>query len=160
MLDIIALVVAICAFVVSIVVPVFEFIWNNRMNKNNLKAEYFRDVYGEILYQDIPMALSYIHYNGTEVTGTKSLCDVLRKIRFRSVYFKVADADFYNKLIDSVQDLEDYIIQSPDTMSASQFCTFYGIVNEKIEIVYKHMSEAYIGKRDPFKGRIGTGVKK
>lgn len=152
MLDVIALAVAICAFIVSIIVPVFEFIWNNRMNRKNLKAEYFRDVYGEILYQDIPMALSYIHYNGTEVSGTENLCDILRKIRFRSVYFKVVDVKFYNKLKDAVQELEDYVIQSPDTMSASQFVTFYGIVNEKIEIVYKHMSEAYIGNNKSFKG--------
>lgn len=147
MVEIIALVVAICAFLVSIAAPIFEFIWNNKMNRHNLKAEYFRNIYGEILYQEVPMALNYIHYNGNEVSGTDKLCDVLRNIRNRSVYFKVVDETFFNKLKSALQDLEDYLIQSPEKMSSSEFATFYAVINSKIEIIYKYMSDTYIGKK-------------
>ena len=56
-MDVIALVISICAFIVSVLVPIFEFLWNNKMNKHNLEAEYFREMYGEIMYQKIPKAL-------------------------------------------------------------------------------------------------------
>lgn len=147
MLDVIALVVAICAFLVSIATPIFEFVWNNKLNKHNLKAEYFRTVYGEILYQEIPMALNFIHYDGNEVSGTEKLCEALRNIRIRSVYFKVTDKEFFDKLKSAVQDLEDYVVQSATKMTASEFATFYGVISNKVEAVYKYMSDLYIGNK-------------
>lgn len=147
MVEVIALVVAICAFIVSVAVPIFEFFWNRKLSRHNLQAEYFREVFGEILYQDIPMALSFIHYNGEVVTGTEKMIEVLRKIRTRSIYFKFAEPDFYVRLKTFGQDLEDYLVQSPDDMSTGEFAVFYREVNEKIEMIYKCMSDGYIGKK-------------
>jgi len=146
-LDVIALVVAICAFLVSLVTPIFEFVWNYKMNKHNLMAEHFRTVYGEILFQEMPIALNYIHYDGHEVSGTEKLCDVLRTIRIRSIYFKVADKVFFDKLKGAVQNLEDYIIQSNEKMSLPDFLAFYETINNKVEIIYKYMNDLYIGEK-------------
>ncbi len=145
-MEIVALVISICAFLVSIVVPIFEFLWNQKMNRHNLEAEYFKDTYGEILYNNIPKAIQYIHYDGKKVSGTDNIIDVLRDIRVRSVYFKVADETFYKRIKGAVQDLEDFIITTDENMSSAQFASFYGAINEKIEIIYKNMSDKYIGK--------------
>ncbi len=146
-MEVIALVISICAFLVSVAVPIFEFIWNQKMNQHNLEAEYFRDIFGEILYQDMPQAISFIHFNGEEVSGTDIMCEVLRKIRTRAVYFKVADEKFYTKLKKSVQELEDYIVKSPDQMTSAEFATFFAAINEKVEVIYKYMSDSYVGRK-------------
>lgn len=146
-MEVVALVVSICAFIVSIAVPIFEFIWNQKMNKQNLEAEYFREMYGEIMYQKIPAALAYFHFDGHKISGTDMMLNVLREIRIRSLYFKVVDKPFFDKLKKSVQDLEDYIVQTPDEMETAQFTTFYETVNQKIATIYLNMSNKYIGKR-------------
>lgn len=146
-MDVAALVISICAFIVSILVPIFEFLWNNKMNEHNLEAEYFREMYGEIMYQKIPKALEYIYYDGERISGTDNILDVLREIRLRSLYFKVTDNVFFEKLKCSVQDLEDYIVNTKDEMSTMQFSSFYSTVMQNIDMIYKNMSEKYIGKK-------------
>lgn len=146
-MDVIALVISICAFIVSVLVPIFEFLWNNKMNKHNLEAEYFREMYGEIMYQKIPKAIEYFHFDGKKIYGTDNMLDVLREIRTRSLYFKVTDKLFFDELKRTVQDLEDYIVQTPDEMTTVQFATFYATVNQKIEVIYARMSNKYIGNK-------------
>lgn len=147
MVDVIALVVAICAFIVSVAVPIFEFFWNRKLNRHNLQAEYFREIFGQLLYEDVPIAMNYIHFDGQAISGTDNILDVLRKIRSRSIYFKYADNEFYLKLIEEVQSLENYIVQTPDAMSAPEFADFYKNIHEKIENIYKYMSDEYIGNK-------------
>ena len=146
-MDVIALVISICAFIVSVLVPIFEFLWNNKMNKHNLEAEYFREMYGEIIYQKIPKALEFFHFDGKKIYGTDNMLEVLREIRTRSLYFKVTDKMFFDELKRTVQDLEDYIVQTPDEMTTVQFATFYATVNQKIEVIYARMSNKYIGNK-------------
>lgn len=146
-MDVIALVISICAFIVSVLVPIFEFLWNNKMNKHNLEAEYFREMYGEIMYQKIPKALEFFHFDGKKIYGTDNMLEVLREIRTRSLYFKVTDKMFFDELKRTVQDLEDYIVQTPDEMTTVQFATFYATVNQKIEVIYARMSNKYIGNK-------------
>ncbi len=145
-MDVIALVVSICAFIVSVLVPIFEFVWNRRMNSHNLEAEYFRDMYGEIMYQKIPKTLEYFHFDGQKISGTDEMLDVLREVRIRSLYFKVTDPSFFIKLKTSIQDLENYIVETPDAMTSQQFACFYNVVSQKIEVIYRNMSNKYIGK--------------
>lgn len=146
-METVALVISICAFIVSVVVPIFEFIWNKKMNKLNLEAEYFRDIYGEIMYQKIPRALNYFHFDGSKLSGTDDMINVLREIRMRSIYFQVIDKDFYDSLKESVQDLEDYIIKTPDEMSATDFAGFVAKANEMVQVIYEKLSNKYIGHK-------------
>ena len=63
------------------------------------------------------------------------------------MYFKVTDKMFFDELKRTVQDLEDYIVQTPDEMTTVQFATFYATVNQKIEVIYARMSNKYIGNK-------------
>ena len=146
-MDKIALVISICAFLVSIVVPVFEFIWNQSLNRHNLEAEYFREIYGEILYQKIPGAIQFISYDGKEVSGTEKMIDVLREIRVKSLYFKVTDKNFFDTLKNTVQNLEDYIVKADDKMTTAQFTAFYDEIGKKTDQIYNLMGNKYIGKK-------------
>ena len=147
MTDIIAIIVAILALIVSILSPIIEFICNKKINRINLSAEYFKDVYGTILHQDIPVALNYLHYDGQKLSGTNKLIDVLRELRTKSLYFKVVNGSFYKKLLSSIQNLEDYIVSTDDTMTSMQYYTFLENVIKKIEDIYIHMNNQYIGKK-------------
>lgn len=145
-MEIAALVISICAMLVSIVTPIFEYIWNKKMNRNNLEAEYFREIYGDILYQDMPLSLGYIHFDGKYVTGTDKLIEVLRSLRTRSVYFKISDKQYYDKLIQTIQDLEDYIVSLPSEMTSGEFAAKYSIIIEKNDSIYECMSSKYTGE--------------
>lgn len=146
-MDIIAIVVSICALLVSILSPAFEFYWNKKMNVQNLTAEYFREIYGKIIYEDIPINREYIHFDGNELSGTENLIDTLRTIRGRSVYFKIANNNFYNNLISHLQGLEDYLVQTPNQMTSSQFANFHKKVDEYLEKIYSDISNGYLGKK-------------
>lgn len=146
-MEIFALIVSICALAVSILSPAFEYFWNKRMNNQNLTSEYFREIYGKIIYEDIPVYREYIHFNQNNISGTEKLLDVLREIRRKSVYFKIVNSNFYQKLINDIQCLEDYLIKCPNQMTNEEFVEFHNQIDMYIEEIYKDISNGYLGKR-------------
>lgn len=135
----IAIGISIAALFVSILAPLFEYWWNKRLNKHNLTAEYFMKVYGEILYKDLPIAHEYIHFSNDLLSGTDKMLEVLRNIRQRSIYFKTVDSEYYKKLLLLVQGLEDFIVNTSEHMTTTQFNEFYNGVDARLEEIYKHM---------------------
>jgi len=144
--EIAAIIISILALLVAIVTPIFEKICDKNINDQSLEAEYFRELYGNILYQESPKALSMIHFDGQKVTGTDEMIEVLRSIRLQSVFFKFSNPDFYNELINTTQQIEDLIIQMPENMTDMDFNYKYQKIIELFSNLHSMISNKCLGR--------------
>lgn len=136
----IAIGISIGALVVSMISPLFEYCWNKRLNKKNIESECFKEIFGDIIFQELPRAREYIHFDDKTVTGTEPLEDVLRMLRRRAVFYKNRDHSFYENFIKAVQTLEDYIVV-PGDLSAEKFAEYYNRVDQLIEGIFNSVQK-------------------
>lgn len=143
----VAIGISLAALLVSVVSPIFEYVWNKKINEQNLSSEYFREVFGDVIYIDLPKAIEYIHFDGQVVTGTEHLENVLRELRHRMIYFKKNRPDFYKRLIDEIQELENYVVMQSGKKDSSSFASFYNEIDAHIEKIYSYINDGYLGKK-------------
>ena len=86
-MELAAIIISILALIVSIFSPVIEYLLNKRLNEYNLTSEYFRSIYGNIIYEDIPKYREYVHFDGEKITGTDELISTLKTLRIKSIIF-------------------------------------------------------------------------
>ncbi len=150
MIDEIALVFSIIAVIISIIVACVENRREYNINKINLEAEYFSDIYKEHLIVNIPNARRYITFdmNG-KLIGTNDMIQLLQKIMQDSYYYFYKDKVFYDKLQYSVQALEDYLCQcvnkNKDYVGEEQTEILKNIQNY-IKEIYESINNQLIGK--------------
>lgn len=125
----IAILISLVALLVSIFTPAFEYWWNKKMNKANLSADYYLNLYGKHLFDDMPKAREFLHFSDNELSGVDKLIEVLREIRTKSLYFKKRNNSFYKKLCENLQNFEDYLVSNEGKMSQDKFIDFSGKVN-------------------------------
>lgn len=143
----IALGISICALIISIIVPIFEYLWNKKMNERNLSSEYFKALFSDIIYVELPKAREYVHFNGEIITGTDKLEEVMRLLRQKLIYFKKSNPDFYNCLIEEIQNFENHLVTKSGKADNSAFASFYNEVDEKIEKIYTYINSMYLGRK-------------
>lgn len=141
MLDWITLGISLAAILTSIVTPIFEYWWNKKLNRQNLAAEYFMQVYEKFLFEEIPKAKSYIHYSNKEINGVDEMLDVLREMRQKSLYYKSSDNEFYKNLLTEIQKLEDYLVITYRDIDDEMYIKFYNKVDSYIDAIYKRICD-------------------
>lgn len=147
--------ISIIALIVSVASPYFEYKWNQKMNKNNLEAEYFRKIYSSFLMKEIPEARLFMHYNHNKLSDVDSLTQVLRKIRQESIYFKYNNRNFYDELLDKLQILEDDLVLSEGRdMDNDTYVEFYKRSEREIEAIYECITKQYLGEKSTKRRRL------
>lgn len=149
-MDVIALLLSLAAIVVSIVVALSEHDLNLKINRINLAATYFDEIYKEHLVYKIPKARRYLRFGlNNKPKDTQYLIDELNDIRKESLYFCYVNPKFYNGLVDKLRKLEDYLIVSEDkTFLGDQQLNFFKQVHYYINEIYKHITAEYVGNND------------
>lgn len=147
-IDIIALIVAVGALVVSIVVAFKDNKRELKINQINLEAEYYREIYKEHLVRGIPNARKYMGFTAdSKFRDTKELRDELNTIRQDSLYFLYANKEYYTGLRKITQDLEDFLLNSEDKKFEGEERTeLLKEIQIKIRRLYKYISDNYLGK--------------
>lgn len=143
----IAIGLSIAALVVSMISPLFEYWWNQRLRHKNIEAEYFISLFGDIIYQDLPKAREYIHYDGKIITGTEELENVLRQIRYKSIFYKQNNPKFYESIVKQVQEFEDYVVTTKEIKDNDRFVGYHKKVDEYIVNLCNSLFECYQGKK-------------
>lgn len=141
----IAIGLSVAAIIVSILSPLFEYWWNNRLNRVNTATQYFEKIYGKYLFEDLPLAREYIHYDGNKVTGTDKMIDVLRNMRVKSKYYEYVDAKFYKEFKGELQSLEDSLVMINDNVSDRAYQEFYNKLDNNISRIYSMTSKKIFG---------------
>jgi len=141
------LLLSIVAIIISIGSIFFEYFWNQKINRTNLEADFFKDIYGEYLMRRIPEARNVIHYNAQKVSDTDDLINVLNDIRQASLFYKYKDKIYYKMLCEKLQGLEDTLVKRTGKMSDDDYAEFIQEINTDIEAIYDIIMKKYIGKK-------------
>lgn len=129
------LLLSILAIIISVFSVFFEYYWSQRINRTNLEADFFKDIYGDYLMKKIPAARTVFHYSNHILSDTDDLIEVLNDIRRSSLFYKYKDKKFYKKLCTLLQGLEDKLVQNTGITLDDEY---YGLfVNEvNMELVF------------------------
>lgn len=141
------LILSVIAIVVSVGSVFFEYYWNQKINRTNLEADFYRDIYGKYLMEDIPKArIEICHCDGT-LSGTDELIDVLNNIRHASLFFKFQNKQYYTSLCNKLQGLEDKLVKKTGRMDRDTYENFLEEINKDLEDIYHIMMKKYVGKK-------------
>lgn len=88
-------ILAAIAIIVSLGSAAYQWYLDSHMNRVNLEADYFKELYMEHLLYDLPKARKYIRITNKKLVDFDKMIDELRTIRQNSLYFLYADKNFY-----------------------------------------------------------------
>ena len=78
-------VLALIAIVVSIGSAFFQWYMDSHINKVNLEADYFKELYSKHLLYELPRARGYIRFDNNKLVDFDKLLDELSEIRQNSL---------------------------------------------------------------------------
>lgn len=143
------------AILISILSVIYGFIkdfidsfQNQKYNKKNFMAEFFRELYFEKIVTDIPsLLLKYTTANGSEKSNVLAELDILIvELLDSSMFYKYHDDKFYIKIREAIINIQDNIFQVRESITKN----LYRIevtdqkLNENISNLYDIMIEYYI----------------
>lgn len=144
--ELIAIIISLVSVICSFTIAVLQIVNSNKNNFTNLEAEFFKELYLEILMYDIPKGRAYIHYNEKRISGVDQLIDAISEIRRRSLYFKSNHPKYYDELIKICQELEDMLVKTDKEFTSEDFYQFMKSIENMIDNLYEHISKEYIDK--------------
>lgn len=129
---------SVIAIIISIGTPVFEYLYNRRVNDINIAAHYFDAVYEEYLLVRIPNCRIKIERKSNgEVSGIDEFIELLREIRKKSLYFKFTKEDFYKEVYALIQELEDELVTLEEQVDNEKYKKFQISMDSKIRDIYE-----------------------
>lgn len=146
--DIIELVLAGLAIIISIIVAVCDFRINCKINRLNMEAEIYQKIFFEYLIHKIPKAQQNIRNTNAGLTGTDLLEDELNNLRQEALFFLYEDEPFYRELCKKLQSIEDRVVNAHNKkMDETQYHIFVDEVKESIKNIYSFVMKKYEGTR-------------
>lgn len=110
MLDIVAIVVALLSLVITTIISIISYKSNQKISRINISADYFNDIYKEILINQIPCARANLYWSEDGALQNHSdLCDKIVSLKDKSLYYKFTKPNYYKKLCACVEKAEDSI---------------------------------------------------
>lgn len=125
--------------IIAILVSIFEIYNNARLNKTNIKSEYFSQIYYDYLFNQIPDARKQIRIDNGRFIGFEKLQDAVTDMVSKSEFFKFANERFYNKLKKKCIDLEDFLLNTANKKNI-QLSSPCNEVDKKIKKIYKYIN--------------------
>ena len=112
------------------------------MNKTNIKAEYFSELYQTYLFKQIPQARNEIRVDNGKFIGYESLQEAITDMVYMLTFFKYADEDFYGKLKEKCFALEDYLLSTGNKKNVDLSAALNDI-DEQLKKIYKHINRKH-----------------
>ena len=140
--------IAIIAILVSIATAIKQWHHDIHMNRMNLEADYFKELYSEHLLHELPKVRKYLYCRDGKLSDVDPLVNELNRIRQDSLYFYYMDNAFYLKLKKSLSDLEDYLYTCSE-QEIDDYTNQTVVMDEiqnKLTNIYKILSKKYHGK--------------
>lgn len=122
----------------NIIFFLLNYFRTNRMSLVTSQERYFVNIFDEFLMTKIPQNREYLRFNDQDrLTGIVEFCEVLTEIGKKSLYFKYSRPDFYSRLKNQLNRIEDYVMMSGNkTFEPDETGQFYGKINAYIEELY------------------------
>lgn len=141
-------VLSIIALIISVLVAIIGWIRDGRLSRMTLEAEYFKDIYKKHMIYDIPVARKYIRFNAQgKLLDTDKLIKELQTLNQDSLYFQYNNNEYYEKLKNVIQDLENYLVTNTEkNFTGEEQVNVLSNIKRMMDRIYKVISDGYLGK--------------
>lgn len=147
-LSIIAIVLSGLSILSSIVCYVISYFQNKKINRINMNARLYNDIFDDFLIDTIPKARTYLRFDNNRLVDSEKLSEALTSLMNSILYFRYSDKEFYDDLCSQIKGIEDYVLEcgNQDFVQEEQGRVFDEI-QDKLEKLYKTINTNYIGNR-------------
>ena len=147
MVPIIAIVLSALSIISSIICFIITFLQNKKINKINMNARIYSEIFDEFLIVRIPKARTYLRFESNKLVDSDQLSDTLADLLNTILYFRYADKKFYELLHSQIQDIEDFVLECGNKQFVQEEQgRVFDQIQEKLEKLYKIVNDNYIGK--------------
>lgn len=147
MVPIIAIVLSALSIISSIICFIITFLQNKKINKINMNARIYSEIFDEFLIERIPKARTYLRFESNRLVDSDQLSDTLADLLNTILYFRYADKKFYELLHSQIQDIEDFVLECGNKKFVQEEQgRVFDQIQEKLEKLYKKVNDNYIGK--------------
>lgn len=136
---------SIIAIVISVITLLFEFYRDVKLNKTNLKSEYFKELYFKLLLEEIPQERNNLFFNPQGyLIHYRNFVELFNLILEKSMYYKYTDSKYYTELKNSVQELEDYVLETANkSFNKKLHSGILDDIDEKVENIFSILTNKY-----------------
>lgn len=146
-LSTIAIIVSIISIIVSAITAFVAYRQNVKLNRINMKARYYEKIFDEYLIKKIPQARKYLRFDKNRLVDSQQLSEALSALLNDSLYFKYDDREFYKKLKQLIQEIEDYVLECGNSVyEPEEQAQVYIEIQNKLEKLYRYINDNYTGK--------------
>lgn len=146
-MELLSIILSIISLIVSIICFGCNFYQNEKINKTNLYARIYNNIFDVFLVERIPQARNYLRFNNeNKLVDVEELSKVLTDLIRDTLYFRYANKKFYDALCKQIKEIEDYVLECGNKcyFQEEQAEVFYKI-HEKLEKLYNIINKNYIG---------------
>ena len=139
--------IAAISMLISIVSCVYNSKQTKKINNINIKSRYFEKIFDDFLIYKVPEARNYIRFdeNG-KLADYQIYIDVLSAMRKSASFFKYDNAEFFKKLKEVTQNLENYLSDCGNKeFENDEQADVHKQIAERTMLVYSCISNYYLG---------------
>lgn len=132
------------AFIVSIIAIILTNNESKRARRVNYKKEYYNEIFLKYLIREVPQKRKYLEFDNIShrLINEKGLVETFTNMREEVLYYKYADTEFYKRVIQLIDDIEDYIAHSKNgTFEQEEQADFWKDLNIRFERLYIFINE-------------------
>ena len=129
-------ILSIIAILVSFLGVGLEIYFTNKNNKTNLNSKYYEKIFDSYLLKEIPESRRYILYTSNKLSHTKKLKMTLINMRRDAFFFKYKDNKFYISIRDTINSIEDLLVNSEGHMDKTDYSSFESKLDKRLEDLY------------------------
>ena len=149
MMDYIAFFIAILSMLISIGLAIVQYKQQKSIHQTSLNSKYHDKIFLDHLINKIPESRKYMRFNNETGTldDTCAFTDELSEMLNGALYYKYKDKDFYKKLKDKIQEIEDYVMDCGNKCTEPEDqADVYKKIQEKLEELYQLINDLYLGR--------------
>ncbi len=147
MVSIISIVLSVLSFVSSIVCYIITYLQNKKINKINMNARIYNEIFDEFLIERIPKARTYLRFKDNKLVDSEQFSETLTDLLNTILYFRYADKKFYDSIHNQIVDIEDFVLECGNKQSfQEEQGRVFDQIQVKLEELYKIINDNYIGK--------------
>lgn len=147
-MELATLIVSILAILISIGTLFCETKREYKITRMEMENEFYTEIFKTHLIKKIPKARSVMRFDqSNHLKDSEPLIDELNEIRHDSLYYMYNNREFYLKLKEKLQTLEDFLVENQaKTIIADEQTLFLSNVQEKLNDIYNTIAEIRNGK--------------
>lgn len=129
----------------AIVISLIAIYQTNKNNITNLESNIYQEIFFPFLIKEIPDSQDEISYSNNNLSNLDPLIETLNALRKKAIFFKFRNKYFYKLLRNQIQKIEDFLVETHDTLEHDDFEEFNKQLRIELENLYSLIMNQYNG---------------